>query len=211
MSTQSQMIDDVVQSVLRELRGKGTCTTTAEAPGSSPRGVVIDDPVVTEATLAGRVSGLREVVFSPRTVLTPTAKDYLRSNQISWTRSGVVGYDGTGSSTGPKIVATHSTIAVGSAFNGGDLVRIGLKDASRVVSEAVSTGVVLVLTAKPHSLAINLNRNEDLRAIALEDITKAAPCVLDAKANCVCVKPNGRSKDELKNLARTISNCGGKR
>jgi Arc/MetJ family transcription regulator len=210
MTTQAQLIEDVVQSVLRELRGCSqgpTAAATSSIP-TKPSGLTIDDAVVTEATLAGRLSGLREVVFSARTVLTPTAKDYLRSNQISWTRSGTaVGAGGAAAPVGPKVVATHSTVAVGSAFNSGDLVRIGVKDAARVVGDAIGSGVVMVLTANPHSLAIEMNRTTEIRAIALEDLNSAATAIRNSQANCVCTKPNGRSKDELSKLARTISSC----
>ncbi|MFK7822372.1 MAG: hypothetical protein AB8G99_27000 [Planctomycetaceae bacterium] len=209
MTTQAQLIDDVVQSVLRELRGcsQSAAAATPAVP-SIPSGLKIDDAVVTEGTLAGRLSGVSEVVFSARTVLTPTAKDYLRSHNISWTRSGSVGGGKAAAGpVGPKVVATHSTVAVGSAFNSGDLVRIGVKDAARVVGDAIGEGVVLVLTANPHSVAIELNRTAEIRAIALEDLTSAACAIRDSRANCVCAKPNGRSKDELSKLARTISNC----
>ena len=213
MTTDAQLIEDVVESVLRKLRGcsQPTRGTALAAPPVQQRssGPVIDDAVVTEATLAGRLTGASEVVFSAKTVLTPTAKDFLRSNQISWSRSGVA-VSGNGAAAvpvGPRVVATHSTVAVGSAFNGGDLVRVGVKDAARVVSEGIGDGVVMVLTANPHSLAIELNRTSAIRAIALVDLGSAACAIRDSRANCVCTKPNGRSKDELTKLARTVSNC----
>lgn len=217
MTTDAQLIEDVVQSVLRELRGcsqPGSArpgSALAAAPQTKPAagGLVIDDSVVTEATLSGRLTGVREVVLSAKAVLTPTAKDYLRRNKVSWARSGAaVGGKGmVAGPVGPKIVATHSTVAVGSAFNGGDLVRVGVKDVARVVSEGVSDGVVMVLTANPHSLAIELNRTSALRAIALDDPGSAACAIRESRANCVCAKPNGRSKDELSKLAQTVSNC----
>ncbi len=209
MTTQAQLIEDVVQSVLQELRrasgSPGSCDAT---PPAVAAGLTIDDAVVTEATLASRLGSTSEVVFAARTVLTPTARDYLRSNNVSWTRSGSAGAAGIAVSKGPRIVATHSTVAVGSAFNkGSDLVRIGVEKAGRVVIDAVGDGVVLVLTALPHSLAIELNRSAEIRAIALDQLCAAAREVRENRANCVCAKPNGRSKDELKKLARVISNC----
>ena len=208
MTTQAQLIEDVVQSVLQELRGASSASPGgAAAPPASPPGLTIDDAVVTEATLAARIGSASEVVFAPRTVLTPTARDYLRSNNISWTRSGSAGAAGAAVVKGPKIVATHSTVAVGSAFNkGSDLVRIGVEKAGRAVIDAVGDGVVLVLTALPHSLAIELNRSTEIRAIALDQLCAAAKEIRENRANCVCAKPNGHSKDELKKLARVIAN-----
>ena len=216
MTTQAQLIEDVVQSVLRELRGCNDAMASTTSSGSSaPRkssGLTITDAVVTEASLAGRLSGLREVVFSAKTVLTPSARDYLRSHQISWTRSGasIGSGGGTVARVGPKVVATHSTVSVGAAFNGGDLVRVSVQEATKVVSDAIGDGVVMVLTAQPHSLAIELNRTPAIRAIALDDVTSAKCAIRDSRANCVCAKPNGRSKDELTKLAQVISNCKGR-
>ena len=209
----AQLIEDVVQSVLRELRGGSagaSCSMGGSSGPSKPSGLTITDAVVTEATLAGRLSGVREVVFSAKTVLTPTAKDYLRSHQISWSRSGASVGGASAEQVGPRVVATHSTVAVGSAFNGGDLVRVSVADAARVVSEGIGDGVVMVLTARPHSLAIELNRTNDIRAIALDDLSSAACAIRDSRANCVCAKPNGRSKDELEKLARVVLNCRGR-
>ena len=211
MTTQAQLIEDVVQNVLRELRSKCATESSAAAPAPAASNVVlIDDAVVTEGSLAGRVTGLREVVFAAGTVLTPSAKDFLRRQKVSWTRSGVAVGSGVTSSvpTGPKVVATHSTVAVGSAFNGGSLSRVGVKEAAQVVGDAIGDGTVLVLTANPHSLAIELNRSSEIRAVAIDEVGTTTVVVKAANANCVCVKPNGRNKEELKKLAKTISSCG---
>ena len=211
MTTQAQLIEDVVQNVLRELRSKCSTDSSAAAPAPAVSNVVlIDDAVVTESSLAGRITGLREVVFTAGTVLTPSAKDFLRRQKVSWTRSGAAVGSGVVSSvpTGPKVVATHSTVAVGSAFNGGSLSRVGVKEAAQVVGDAIGDGTVLVLTANPHSLAIELNRSSEIRAVAIDEVGTTTVVVKAANANCVCVKPNGRNKEELKKLAKTISSCG---
>ena len=77
-----------------------------------------------------------------------------------------------------------------------------------MVGDAIGDGTVLVLTANPHSLAIELNRSSEIRAVAIDEVGTTTVVVKAANANCVCVKPNGRNKEELKKLAKTISSCG---
>lgn len=205
-----QLIEDVVQSVLRELQQQNTATAEPSGPATksaTPGQLRVEDAVVTEGTLTGRLSGVSEVVFSPKTVLTPSARDLLNSRKIAWTRSTSSSAGGAGSVSGPKVIVTHSTIAVGSAFNGANLVRVSPERARTAAVDSAGCGGVLVLTARPHVMAMELNRTPAMRAIAIDDPASVGCAIRESKANCVIAKPNGRSVDELQRLAKAVARC----
>ncbi len=233
MNTQNQLIDDVVRNVLRQLRaGQPAGRPTAEsapvpvvaraaappsaavsAPPSSPAMLVLDDAVVTEQSLAKRLAGVKTVAFSARTVLTPSARDWLRGQGIEWTRSAAAGAGGSAAAAagGARIIVTHSTIAVGSAFPQPRLVRVSETEARRLIVESADSACVLLLTNRPHAMAVELNRHTQVRAVALDDLQRAQCVVTEAEANCVCVRPNGRSAAELRDLEQAIAAVGSRR
>lgn len=201
-----RLIEDVVQSVLRELRGTSPAPS-GTGPNTASGQLRIDDAVVTEGTLTNRLTGVREVVFSPGTVLTPTARDLLRSRRIPWTRAGSSAGDAQTAATGPTVIVTHSTIAVGTAFRSANLVRVSPEKAIRTAVDGGGSTPLLILTDRPHAMAMELNRTSSLRAIAVSDAADIAAMIRESRANCIVAKPNGCTVDDLKSLARAVSLC----
>ena len=70
---------------------------------------------------------------------------------------------------------------------------------------------MLLLTNRPHAMAVELNRHTQVRAVALDDLQRAQCVVTEAEANCVCVRPNGRSAAELRDLEQAIAAVGSRR
>ncbi|HUG89882.1 MAG TPA: hypothetical protein VML55_03550 [Planctomycetaceae bacterium] len=203
--------------------GTGAGGTGDDGSGDGPRtrhALVLDEPVVTAETLAQRVNGDRHIAVGRRTVLTPSALDYLRAAGIEWTRDSA-----GGANPGPAAAATWSAIVsrntpavervLGDARSAsrpwrrelaGD-VREAAQRAVGCICRGEASGCV-VFTQSPEAVACLANRNAAVRAAVAADTAGAAAAVGSMGANALCVSPDGKSYFELRTMLRAFTAAG---
>jgi hypothetical protein len=82
---ESPQVDAVVQEVLRRLRAISENSNLSPASsGIETATLSWDEPIVTWAQLAPRLSGMKRVTFPRRAVVTPLVKDELKQRGIGW-------------------------------------------------------------------------------------------------------------------------------
>ena len=198
-----QLVDIITQRVLQQLDG-----THPSMPAAVDAALVIDQPVVTEDTMSRLVQDGRPVQFGEGTVLTPSARDFLRRRNIRWTR----GQLRTGSTAHWRAIIVDHSPVLHSAFGSRQSVTISsASDSASGISEAVSeicrasvAGVVLSVT-QPHRAACLANRNRRVRAVAVVNSQNIDDIVADVMPNLVCFNPQRLSVIDVRRIVRAVT------
>ena len=77
-----QLIDQIVREVIRRLTDREIAVTDA----TENKDLIVDESVISLATLKGRLGGIRRVVIEERAVFTPAAGDDLIDQGIELQR-----------------------------------------------------------------------------------------------------------------------------
>lgn len=229
MMLDARQIERIVTQVLEQLQTPAAPARSMAAaptpvasvpeakPAASDAGVLIADQIITQDVLAAVPPGTRRVRIAPRAIITPSARDALRTRNIEFVRD-------TGSSASSAVVRWQllQTVAVpqvdkltaeatstGTAW---DRRLLGLPaEAARqgvsALCRAEAAGV-LVLSSEPELVVCLANRNDKVRAA----VASGPACVTRIRkslgANLLAINPAGHSYFELKNLLRAIASGG---
>lgn len=204
MSFDPELIDRIVRDVLARLRG-------GDVGVSRPRELVLDEPVLTEDSLADRVNGHAEIIIGRRTVLTPTARDFLRSRSITFTRLGESPDGGAPASTGDRLAivaseseAVHSAVtAVGWSHDETDCWKVATERAVDAVTSGAS-GVV-VFSEQDAAVGCIANRNPAIRAAIVDDAHGVRAAREMIGPNVLVVDPTGKTFVTLREILREFA------
>lgn len=225
------LIDSIVAGVLDRLRGPSAPTSTPPIPktnGGRPRvavpkqtppraasdPVVLSERVITEAVLQEKLSGANAVRFSPKAILTPTARDYLRVNDIEWAYSTKAQSERKGSgggTTAALIVRTTPAVdrVLADLLPGARTELLGCPDdaAKLAIGEIVRGGFdkAIVFAEQAHRAACLANRHEAVKAVAVRDAADVTAIRKQLRANVWCLDPTSRGYFELRNVVRAIT------
>ncbi|MBS0263119.1 MAG: hypothetical protein JSS02_14340 [Planctomycetes bacterium] len=194
------------------LAATDTPQTCTPAPETS---VHVAGRIITQDLLASSARGARTIRVEPQALLTPSAKDYIRHNQIQVVRETAA----PAASSQPKlrwqiIVAKSTpqlTIAIESLASLGIAAEVKhLGVATEVAAQTISAicraeaQQVVVLTAQPELVACLANRNEQIRAAAVTNLAGIERARRHLQANVVTVDPADRNVHELKTLLKAF-------
>jgi hypothetical protein len=162
-----------------------------------------------------RVRGSQTVRIGRKSVLTPSARDWLATRKISWARLTGKSAAGSASSAHWQLVLTTMTPALTTLRPSltswkSDLLGTP-KEAAEYATRAICTGEadgVLGLCGSAETVACLANRNPKLRATALSNSADLPALVDQLGPNFLVVNPRGKSFMELKNLVRAIGSLG---
>ena len=230
MHVDSQLVEQVVTAVLERLRegGSGTRAIRARqdsvpqtAAESTPAALVLDVPVLTAEILETRLQGKalpqgRELQVGVKTVLTPSARDFLRQSGIAWTRRSASQQAGARPGAVWRGIAVSATAALQRLCEDpADSLRlakcewlgctdVAVDQAVAALARAEVEGVVL-FTAQTARAVCRANRNQAVRAASVghrEDVDAARE---QMGANLLVISPAGKSVFELRQLVRAAT------
>ena len=185
--------------------------------------VEIRERIVTADVLAARVSDGADVDVGSRSIVTPAAWDYARDHGVVIRRGAEkpqarAGDQRTPVDTGVSahrealFVVVRSTPAVDRLYE--DVKSVWRRellgcpdDAASLAIAAVSRGEtesVLILAEQTHRAACLANRNDAVKAVAVQDAADVRSVRTQLRANVWCVDPEKKSWFELRNLVRAI-------
>lgn len=237
MTTNQALIDEIVTNVLARLQPAAVrpvaspvkpptpvavtqptvpAMTPATAVASKPQIVELLTPVITADLLENAVKPGQALRIGRSSILTPSARDWLHSKRLTWTRQDR-GTSSNGSSptarsawrlilqtVTPGVRALHEGLKnltdgfkvelVGQPFEAAAL-------ATNLVSTAECDGVV-IFTEHADAVACKANRNERVRAAVMQHSKQWELVTQTLGANVVCISPVGRTFIELRNLLR---------
>ncbi len=213
-------IDGIVQSVLQQLRRREDRPLVSPVePMSQPKlndVAVIQSTVVTADLLAEKVGANKTVRISPKAIITPAARDYLREKNITvesidsktiqtqTTKSELVqnGWHGLVVSASETLNGCLQNLQKSS--NGcwsqelSDSTSAAVKMARQEVSRGNKRGYI-IFTDKAATACCEVNRNEQVRGVVISRVADL-PAITEVKANVICLPASGLSFMEYRQI-----------
>lgn len=225
MFADDQLVDRIVQEVLREIAARQTpAGASTKTSGEKPSGesvkttietaISLSGKVVTEAILAEAGAAGRLVILKPGSVLTPSGRDFIRRNGVRISSSAGVAST-TKSGTGVKLETTRGRIfQVGRCTAAAALAGILRWELSVFESESaaaqeavqkVGESPILIAGGNASLMTCLLNRHTDVRAAVWVRPDSVASTNAGMNPNIVCCDCIGWSISDLTNAARQLS------
>lgn len=226
MNFDSQTIDDIVKRVLAALPATASNAdprienqlnpnlTTPTAPATNS----IDSTVITEEVLKEHAANDSQLHILPNAIITPSGKDYLRSNNIQLmrtSRANSATIVDNNSSQQEWLALTHSPTDVLKTLLGnlnrdtGAIWRQELVDNQEVLTPRIisaicrgETSKVVAFTEQPYAVACSVNRNDRLRAAAINDMNQMHDAISQLQPNVLCIAAERKTYIELRNVVR---------
>lgn len=192
---------------------------TVAAPKPQPVAIELTAPVITAELLAATVRPGQPLKIARRSVLTPSARDWLNTRKISWTqfeKASGVSEERTSSGARWQLIVQTVTSNVRALQDSMkrqpegwtmDLVGQPLEAAAQAV-RAIATAEydgIAVISEYAEIIACRGNRNDRVRAAVITDRNQLELTSKHLGVNLVCINPKGRTFIELRNLLR---DCG---
>jgi hypothetical protein len=221
MTQPAEFIDRIVAGVLEQLQvpaAARSSTPEITAPPQTARSVVeISDDVVTGPLLEERGICAGPIVFAAKSVLTPSAREFLARRKIDWTfsKNGQPGSSNSGAAkwlaivvrATPAVSAALETLASESSTHWSREIVGCHREAAGLAVGALCRGEcdgVVVITGKPEAVACRANRNPKVRAAPITTVLRMKTLQEELGANLFAVDPSDRSAFELRNILRKI-------
>lgn len=220
-SLDEQLVDSIVAGVLDRLRGTPARPPQAsggrqppESPAvATPHSALLTDRVVTEAVLESKLNGAKTVRFSPKAVLTPTARDFLRINKIEWSVAERANASPSKETQSWAAVVVSATSAVERAL--ADMLPTASREllscpddaATFAISELSRAGFdsAIIFAKQTHRTACLANRHSAVKAVAVRDAAEVQTVRRQLRANVWCLDPSGKTYFELRNILKAIA------
>ncbi|WP_298860678.1 hypothetical protein [uncultured Gimesia sp.] len=222
MQFSEELVNQVVANVLSTISQMGS---GGQSSGSAPSvstpdsSVVLSDKVITADLLAEKIKGQSVVGIAAESILTPSAKDYLREFNVSVHRPAAVASSKGLGTTWRAIVLSNSS-AVENALETIEQqtntrwsqelsasLEESVNDAISSLCRADAAGIVLFAEAAEMAACL-ANRNQKIRAASIQDVNQLRNVISQMRPNLICVNPLQKSFIELRNLIKTFVNAG---
>lgn len=220
MSIDQQKIEQLVVAAVEKHFAAVSTPRSQSAPqpvssveSSAPCEVVLADAVVTADLLQEKINGRSKFQIGDRTVLTPSAHDFIRERGLSWSRlSAATGLTDAAwlaavVTTGPQ--AATACGQLGSDWKQellgcvGEAVRLAVSEISR--ADVVGAAV---LTDAPHATVCLANRSPNIRAAVVCGLDDLVAAKHELGANVVAIDPTRIGSFQLRQLLRRFSESG---
>ena len=222
-------IEQIVSNVLAQLQ-PASVRAVANTPKSAPKMITVEKTAAIELTASVITAALLEETarvgqplrIGRRSILTPSARDWLHTKRIDWSRTDKLANGGSATTTGaarwqlivqtvtPTVKVLHDGLKRNSEGWKIELVGQAAEAATLAIgsiSKAEHEGVA-ILSEYAEIIACRANRNERVRAAVISDRKQLELTMQHLGVNVVCINPNGRTFIEMRNLLR---DCAAKR
>lgn len=217
IAVDNDLIEQIVANVLAELQPAPTVRApvvpAAAPPVEKTESSILDFdlPVITAEQLEERVQKGQTVRIDRRAILTPSARDWLASRKISWSRRNSGAGSSTSSAAHWRLVLTTVTPAVSTlrqSLTGWKIDLLGTaQEAADHAIRSICTGEtdgMLGICGAAETVACLTNRNPKLRAAVLACAADLPGLVEQFSPNFLVINPRGKSFVELRNLVRAV-------
>jgi hypothetical protein len=208
MNLSSELIDRIVQNVIRELQARAVTGGTASAAAvtaevGQPRPLLIDHPVITEDVLATAQAAGRLVSLPSGAVLTPSGRDYIRKHGVRLSSAVAARQEsrlrGLLITVGTVASATAAAVATGWKTD-----RVSVEtDAVPMALQHAAEGRV-ICGGEPSIVACLLNRESGLRAAVVTKQTDLAALQTAMNPQVICFASEGWSYADVRRLLQSL-------
>lgn len=205
MSAHQSLVDQIVARVMARLGSNEAACFAADEPASHDAGMFFNERVLTEQTLTERINGSTQIRVAPQTILTPSAKDYLRRLGVTWTRSSETTTGGTPAAQHQLIVLDEPTSLEAMQAGAWKITRVtSVNEAVQAAIDSVHTIGSVVLAGPAEAVACEANRDARVCAVAVCSLDRLQKIKADLQPNVVCVDPAGLGLYELRNILKQV-------
>lgn len=213
--TQQVLIEQIVREVMRRLTPNAS-SAPASSETNNRQTAELADSIITADVLAEKAAGRKKVIVRARAIVTPSARDWLRHNNVELIR-GATATTASAEMTSDQLVITHSASQTidrvledagrqsSGGWNRNNVVSAG-DAAKKAIGELrrESSRVIVVLTSEPEVVACLANRNEKVKAAVVADAAAVARVKSGLCGNVFVIDPARRSFFELRNMLRRV-------
>ena len=223
------LIEQIVSNVLAQLQ-PASVRPVVELPKSAPKAIAVEQmksveksavveltaSVITADLLEANARAGQPLKIGRRSILTPSARDWLHTKRIDWSRIDKLATGGSSTTKGaarwqlivqtvtPTVKALHDGLK--RQPEGWKIELVGqpveaVTLAMSSISKAEHDGVA-ILSEYAEIIACRANRNERVRAAVISDRKQLELTMQHLGVNVVCINPNGRTFIEMRNLLR---------
>ena len=217
MTISAQFIDQIVQSVMREMQTRVPTVDAAAAPVVTTRiadtktdTLQIGSRVVSENVLMTANAAGRAISLQPGAVMTPSGREFIRKNNVRMTSP--VGGKKSEATTGMYIAVGHNN-AIHSAASAAGWKTITAStefDAANAAVKNMDAGIVACCGGEPSIVACLLNRNSAVRAAVITRATNLVTLITVMSPQVVCLDSSGWSFGDILRLLRSLAASTGK-
>jgi hypothetical protein len=175
------------------------------------------DSVITAKLLQDRAMTASALRFGPKSLLTPSARDWLHTRKVAWSREAGSSTTSTNSSTATRRLlistVTPTVRAVQGTLNrelpgwGCDLIGKAtevVETATRLLATAEAE-LVIAFSDRAELIACYANRSAKVRAAVVSSIETLTAMAKSLGTNLFVIDPTGRSYIELRNILRACA------
>lgn len=228
MAHDSALVERIVASVLEQLQSRGAARVESPAPTAAPlkaepKELGLTHAVVTAAVLEQlTIPAGATLLVGPKTVLTPSAHDWLRQRQIAWKRSRTAVSSAAGDGARWHLLASTVTPTVRSLLD-----QVSRSHASwkrqlvGTAAEATETAVrsiataeterVFVITGQADVVSCRANRNDRVRSAVIQSAEHLRGIEASLSPNVVVLDPQAKSLMELRQIVQACAVLGAPR
>ena len=225
VATDSALIDRIVSNVLAQLQPAGSTRAVIDEPQqvsatpvTKPVAIELLDSVITAKLLQDRAATASALRFGPKSLLTPSARDWLHTRKVIWSREASTTASTTApskrrlllSTITPTVRAVQSTLSRELPGWGCDLIGKAtevVETVARLISTAEAE-LVVAISDRAELIACYANRSAKVRAAAVTSIETITVMAKHLGANVIVLDPSGKSSIELRNILRACSALG---
>jgi hypothetical protein len=220
VNTDSALIDRIVAGVLQQLRPASPAAAPMAVPlvasvlPASTTDIELTLPVITAAVLEERVQPHQSVRLAAKSVLTPTARDWLKARRIKWSRAAQA--ITSVAAAGRQLLVCTVTPSMSSLRHHVSRELKGWKyellgpttEAVEKAAAAIHTAdaeLVLIVAQAAEVVACRLNRHKRVRCVALTSADHLSSLGATLSPNVLAFNPVGRSFVEIRNVLRKVA------
>ncbi len=212
MRTEREQIDRIVREVLSRLSASAAAYQSNGHQPSPPDRVIFTETVITGDMLSERGAADQAVDIGEAAILTPTARDWIRSRNIT-VRRVTKHRNNTIQQTkhDTAVVVVNSTSVLEELLADAGLSPQSFDcpdDAAESAAERITSGIAgqaVVFAVWCHRAAMLANRHAKVRAAVIHEIPDVRRIAKQMKPNVWCLDPTDRGYIELRNLHRQIA------
>jgi len=221
MGIDDSLIDRIVRGVLDQLGSTaGPRLNEGEPRNQQPsikQETLFAERIITEQLLREQLNGERQICIGEKSILTPSARDFLRTREICWSRQSPAAMAKNSANTQWCAVVVSSNPTTGMALD--DVERTtGIRwkresagSSQKAAEKAIDAlcrdedAGVAVLTAETATVACLANRHRRVRAATVADVAEIQAAKKQMGANLFAIDPGEHSVYALKHLLQQIT------
>ncbi len=204
-----EIINIIIKNVVQQLQhDKGKVQPAVNTNKTDE--TTINELIITEETLSKQINGQTEIIIGVKSIITPSGKDYLRSNKISWRRQKNNANQKLTSQQKWKVLFLDGSKSTRHLFKKMSVNMELVSSTEEAAKKGISTicrgnsAGVVVMTSHPELVCSLANRNNKVRAAVVQNVQHWEEIKPHFTGNLFCINPVGRNAFELRNLLKRI-------